>query len=113
MTGYPNDQSNGAGAIPVWVAAQPTPTGGLPAWTELAGALTNNTVAIPKPTGGLIIGNPSDTAMFYRVNGTASGTAGIPIPPGGALAFNGANLPRAAGTLFCAGAAKSYTVYYW
>ena len=85
-------------------------------FTETAGTLTNTTVTVAANPGrrGIIIGNPSDTAMTVRFGATASATAGLPLPAGDSLEFRD---PRACpdGTVvvFCAGTSKAYTIYEW
>ncbi len=85
-------------------------------FTEAASSLTNEAVTIFAANSkrrGLIIGNPSDTAMTFRVGGTASATAGIPIDAGMAITLKGENVPSGLISLFCAGTAKAYTAYEW
>ena len=61
-------------------------------FTETTSTLTNTTVSIAANANrrGLIIGNPSDTTMYFRVGGTASATAGVPIPELDGLVLAGA-----------------------
>lgn len=82
-------------------------------WTETQGTLTNTTVTIAANAKrrGLIIGNPSDTVMTFRVGGTASATAGVPVPAGDAVLLTGEMVPTAAVSVFCAGTSKAYTIY--
>lgn len=85
-------------------------------YVESAGTLTNNTVSLAANPGrrGLIIGNPSDTVMTFRVGGTASATAGVPLAAGSHLAFMDPRMcPDGAVSLFCAGTSKAYTIYEW
>lgn len=82
-------------------------------WTESAGTLTNNTVTVTANARrrGLIIGNPSDTVMTFRVGGTASATAGVPIPAGDAVILTGEMTPTESVSVFCAGTSKAYCIY--
>ena len=82
---------------------------------ETSGTLTNTTVAIPADPQreGLIIANPSDTVMTYRPSGTSTASLGIPVPAGDSVILQGGALIRNAGTLFCAGTSKAYTIYEW
>lgn len=82
-------------------------------WTETAGTLTNTTVSISANAKrrGLIIGNPSDTVMTFRVGGTATATAGVPVPAGDAVVLTGEMTPTAAVSVFCAGTSKAYCIY--
>lgn len=82
---------------------------------ETPGSLTNGIVAIAAdPTReGLLIGNNSDTVMTYRPVGTATAAIGIPVPATDSVFLTGGALIRGAGTLFCAGSAKNYTIYEW
>lgn len=85
------------------------------AFTETTGTLSNSAVAIPANPSRrcLIIGNPSDTVMTVRFGGSAaSATAGIPIPAGTAIILRKDDpVIDQAGSLFCAGASKAYTIY--
>lgn len=85
------------------------------AYTETQGTLTNNTVTIAENQRrrGIIIGNPSDTVMTFRVGGTASATAGVPIPAGDSVALMGPNAPAGSVSVFCAGTSKAYCIYEW
>lgn len=85
------------------------------AYTETQGTLTNTTVTIAENQRrrGIIIGNPSDTVMTFRVGGTASATAGVPIPAGDSVALMGPNAPAGSVSVFCAGTSKAYTIYEW
>lgn len=85
---------------------------------ETTGSLTNTTVAIAADPCrlGLILSNNSDTVMTYRPSGTATAAIGIAIPAGTQLTLTGDTakaLARGAGTLFCAGTAKTYAIYEW
>jgi hypothetical protein len=85
---------------------------------ETNGTLTATTVAIAADPQriGLILANTSDTVMTYRPSGTASATAGIVVAAGSNIIMKGEEgraLIINAGTLFCAGSAKSYTIYEW
>jgi hypothetical protein len=84
-------------------------------FTETTGTLTNTTVSIAAKGDrrGLIIGNPSDTIMFFRVGATASATAGVPIPPESSVMLTGPNTPSALVSVFCAGTSKAYCAYEW
>lgn len=84
-------------------------------WSETSGTLTNTTasVAAREDRCGLIIGNPSDTIMYFRVGGTASATAGVPIPPESSVLLTGPNTPSALVSVFCAGTSKAYCIYEW
>lgn len=85
-------------------------------FTETAGTLTNTTVSLSATPGrrGLVIGNPSDTVMTVRFGGTASATAGIPVPAGTAIEFRDPRAcPDGAVSVFCAGTSKAYTIYEW
>ena len=94
----------------------PRPYDSSPAtFTETAGSLTNTTVTIAANSKrrGIIIGNPSDTVMTFRVGGTASATAGVPIPAGDSIILEGGNTPSGSVSVFCAGTSKAYTIYEW
>lgn len=85
-------------------------------YVETAGTLTNTivTIAANARRRGLIIGNPSDTVMTVRVGGTASATAGLPVPAGTTLVLSAHVAPPSAlVTVFCAGTSKAYTIYEW
>lgn len=85
-------------------------------FTETQGTLTNTTVSISANANrrGLIIGNPSDTVMTFRVGGTATAAAGVPIPAGTAVRLTAAEgVPSALVTVFCAGTSKAYCIYEW
>lgn len=81
---------------------------------ESSGSLTANTVAIAADPGrdGLVISNNSDTVMTYRPIGTATAAIGISVPANDTIVVPRA-LARGAGTLFCAGSAKTYTLYFY
>lgn len=84
--------------------------------TETQGTLTNTTVTIALNTqrAGLAVGNNSDTAMTIRFNNlTATASAGLPLPAGDTLWLTPAMTGTGAVSLFCAGAAKAYTIYEW
>ena len=85
------------------------------AFTETSGSLSNSAVAIAAKADRrcLIIGNTSDTVMTYRVGGsTATAAIGIPIPAGTAMILRKDDpVTDQAGSLFCAGASKTYTIY--
>lgn len=85
------------------------------AFTEYAGTLTNGAVTIPANPRrrGMIIGNPSDTVMTWRIGATATATVGVPIAAGSDMAFRDNWVPADSVTLFCAGASKAYTIYEW
>jgi len=82
-------------------------------YTETTGTLTNTTVAIAASANrtALIISNNSDTVMTYRPSGTATAAIGIVVPAGSALKFLDGEAPGTAGTLFCAGTSKAYSIY--
>lgn len=82
---------------------------------ETSGSLTNTTVTVPADPQreGLIVANNSDTVMTYRPAGTATASIGIPVPAGNSIVIGGGGLIRNAGTLFCAGTSKAYTLYEW
>lgn len=83
-------------------------------FVETTGTLTNNTASLAaKHRNGLIIGNASDTVMTYRIGGTASATAGLPIPAGTTAYLVGRDAPDQAVSIFCAGTSKAYTAYEW
>lgn len=84
-------------------------------YTETTGTLTNTTVAIAASPNrrALIISNNSDTVMTYRPSGTATAAIGIVVPAGSALKFLDGEAPNSAGTLFCAGTSKAYSIYEW
>ena len=85
-------------------------------FTETTGTLSNSAATVAANAGrrGLIIGNPSDSVMTYRIGATASATAGVPVPAGGHISFLVPNAcPDGAVSLFCAGASKAYTIYEW
>lgn len=84
-------------------------------FTETQGTLTNTTVTIAANVTrrGLIIGNPSDTVMTFRVGGTASATAGVPVPAGESVALVGEHVPSGSVSVFCAGTSKAYCIYEW
>lgn len=86
------------------------------AYTETTGTLTNTAATIfsAKQRNGLVIGNPSDTAMTVRFGATASATAGIPLPAGGSIALmSHQEAPDGLVSLFCSGTSKAYTAYEW
>lgn len=85
------------------------------AFTETAGTLTNTTVTIAaNPVRrGIIIANPSDTVMTFRVGGVASATAGVPIAAGDSVIMKGGDAPNGSISVFCAGTSKAYTIYEW
>lgn len=84
-------------------------------FVETQGTLTNTIVSISSNPNrrGIIIGNPSDTVMTARIGGTATASAGIPVPAGNSIGFMGEHVPSAAITVFCAGSSKAYTIYEW
>lgn len=86
-------------------------------FTEAASTLSNEAATIFAANGGrrgLVIGNPSDTAMTVRFGATASATAGIPIASGSAIEFRDPRAcPDGLVSLFCAGTTKAYTAYEW
>lgn len=83
-------------------------------FVETTGTLTNTTVSLAATDRqGLMIGNPSDTVMTARFDGTASATAGVPIPAGTAMLLEGRSAPDGAVSIFCAGTSKAYTIYEW
>lgn len=85
-------------------------------FTEAASTLSNTAATIFAANSkrrGVIIGNPSDTVMTFRVGATASATAGVPIPAGESVALYGEHCPSALISLFCAGASKAYCAYEW
>lgn len=85
-------------------------------YIETTGTLTNTTVSRPANAlrRGIAIGNNSDTAMTVRVGGTASASAGLPIPAGTTLVLsNNIAPPSGAVSVFCAGTSKAYTIYEW
>lgn len=85
-------------------------------FTEAASTLSNAATTLFAANAkrrGIIIGNPSDTVMTFRVGATASATAGIPIPAGEAITLKGENVPSGLISLFCAGTSKAYTAYEW
>lgn len=84
-------------------------------FVETASTLTNTTVTVAAnpERRGIIIGNPSDTVMTWRVGGTASATAGIPLPAASDVALMGDHCPAGSISLFCAGTSKAYTIYEW
>lgn len=85
-------------------------------YTETAGSLTNTVVSLAANPGrrGLIVGNPSDTVMTVRFGATATATAGIPIPAGTAIEWRDWKaVPDGTVSVFCAGTAKTYTIYEW
>ena len=84
-------------------------------FTETASTLTSTyvTIAANPDRRGLIIGNPSDTVMTFRVGGTASATAGVPIAAGDRVAMTGDHCPSGLVTVFCAGTSKAYCIYEW
>ena len=71
------------------------------------------TVFTAKIRNGVIIGNPSDTAMTVRFGATATATAGIPLPAGDSIILMGRNAPDGLVSVFCSGASKAYTAYEW
>ncbi len=84
--------------------------------TETNGSLTASaaTIAANGQRRGMIIGNPSDTVMTLRISSSAATAAiGIPIPAGTALSFRDGYVPIGAMSLFCAGTAKTYSIYEW
>lgn len=83
-------------------------------YVETLGTLSNNTVSRAADLRqGIIIGNPSDTAMVVRFGGTASATQGIPLPAGSSLILTGADAPNQSVSVFCAGSSKAYAIYEW
>jgi hypothetical protein len=85
---------------------------------ETSGSLTATTVAVTADPerNGLLVANNSDTAMTYRPGGTATAAIGIAIPANTSLTLSGETgkaFTKAAGTLFCAGTGKTYTIYEW
>jgi hypothetical protein len=85
-------------------------------YVEAQGALSNAaaTIFAANPARkGLIIGNPSDTAMTFRVGAAATATAGVPIPAGTAIKIDNPEAPTGLISLFCAGASKAYCAYEW
>ena len=82
-------------------------------YTETAGTLTDTTVAVVENENRreLIISNNSDAAMTYRPSGTATAAIGIVIPAGSTLRFLDGSAPTTAGTIFCAGTSKAYSIY--
>lgn len=83
-------------------------------FVETAGTLTNTTVSLTaKDRQGLIVANPSDTVMTVRFGGTASATAGIPVPASDAMVLRGRDAPDDSVSVFCAGTSKAYTIYEW
>ena len=85
-------------------------------FTETQGTLTNTVVTVAANVNrrGLIIGNPSDTVMTFRVGGTATAAIGIPIPAGTAVRMDqSCGIPSGSVTVFCAGTSKAYTIYEW
>lgn len=82
-------------------------------YTETTGALTNTTVAVAANENRreLIISNNSDTVMTYRPSGAATAAIGIVVPAGSALRFLDGAAPTTAGTVFCAGTSKAYSIY--
>lgn len=93
-----------------------TPYDGSPAnFAETQGTLSNTTVTVAANAKrrGLIIGNPSDTVMTFRVGGTATAAAGVPIPAGDSILLVGEHTPSGAISVFCAGSSKAYCIYEW
>ena len=84
-------------------------------FVETTGTLTNTTVTVAANANrrGLIIGNPSDTIMYFRVGGAASATAGVPIPGEQSVLLTGPNTPSGLVSVFCAGTSKAYCIYEW
>lgn len=86
-------------------------------YTEANSTLTNaaaTVFAAAKGRRGLVVANNSDTKMTVRFGGTASDTAGIPIPAGTAIEFRDPKAcPDALISLFCSGTSKAYTAYQW
>lgn len=80
---------------------------------ETQATLTNTvvTVAANAQRTGLIIGNPSDTVMTFRIGGTATAAAGVPIPAGQAVSLLGDYCPSGSVSVFCAGTSKAYCIY--
>jgi hypothetical protein len=83
-----------------------------------SGTLSNGTVAIAANPDrlGLIVSNNSDTVMTYSPDATASAAVGISVPAGQAIVLIGPAaqaLIKNAGTVFCAGASKAYSIYEW
>lgn len=85
------------------------------AYTETTGTLSNSATTLPAAERlGLIIGNPSDTVMTVRVGGTASATAGVPLPAGGRIEWvSPRSAPSQSISIFCAGASKAFVAYEW
>lgn len=85
---------------------------------ETTGSLSNGTAAIAEDRNrvGLIIANTSDTVMTYRPLGTATAAIGIVVAAGSNVILKEGEakaLIQNAGTLFCAGASKTYAIYEW
>jgi hypothetical protein len=83
-------------------------------YVPTTGTLTNTTVALAsKDRQGLLVGNPSDTVMTVRFGAAATAAIGIPVAAGAALYLTGRDAPDASVSIFCAGTAKTYTIYEW
>lgn len=83
-------------------------------YVETLDTLTNETVdRAALFRAGIIIGNPSDTAMIVRFGGTASATEGIPLPAGSSMILTGQDAPNQSVSVFCAGSSKAVTIYEW
>jgi hypothetical protein len=66
-----------------------------------------------KDRSGLIVANASDTVMTVRFGAAATAAIGIPVAAGAALYLTGRDAPDASVSIFCAGTAKTYTIYEW
>lgn len=85
-------------------------------FTETTATLSNSASGLVARAGrrGLIIGNPSDTAMIVRFGATATATLGIPLPAGLSLEFRDPRAtPDGSVSVFCAGTSKAVTFYEW
>jgi hypothetical protein len=85
-------------------------------YTETTATLSNSASGLPAKAGrrGLIIGNPSDTAMIVRFGAAATATLGLPLPAGLSLEFRDPRAcPDGSVSVFCAGASKAVTFYEW
>lgn len=86
---------------------------------ETSGTLTNTTVAFLADLNrrGLIISNNSDTVMTYSpTSTTATASIGIAIPANTAIILKREEaqaLITSAGSVFCAGTSKAYSIYEW
>ena len=116
MSTYPNDQSNGAGAIPVWLASgsgsgSSTVAGPAEAGASASGSIgTTSAVIVAAATfkGWVTIQNTHASQILYVSFGATAATSDFAIYPGAALTlpFGPTNALHGIGS----GAATTYSV---